>query len=155
MKPIFLIALAACFLLAGTVEYRAMAEPRTAKPTWDQVKRAELRAERDALRVENRTLRRTLRHRPDVQEAIRLAAIAYRPYGVSLAKLRRVAWCESRFNPRADNRTSTASGLFQHLYPSTWRTTPFGSESVWSPYASAMAAGWMMAQGRSNEWICR
>jgi soluble lytic murein transglycosylase-like protein len=130
----------------------ATAEPRVAKPTWSDVKRAELRLEVDHLRAENAGLRRTLRHKPSVQEAIRLASVAY---GVSLTKMRRVAWCESRFNPRADNRSSTASGLYQHLYPSTWRSTPFGAESIWSPYASALAAGWMFAQGRGGEWVCQ
>ncbi len=145
-----LLLLAAVVTIAVALPL-AHAEPRVAKPSWSEVKRAELRAERDALRQENRRLRRVLRHKPSVREAIRLAATAY---GQDEATLRRVAWCESRFNPRAKNSSSTASGLFQHLYPSTWRSTPFRSESVWSPYASAMSAAWMFKQGRAAEWVC-
>jgi muramidase (phage lysozyme) len=143
--------LVALLLLAGTLE--ATAEPRVERPTWDARKRAELRAERDALRAENRTLRRTLRHRPDVQEAMRLSSLVY---GVPLNELRRVTWCESRWNPRAQNRTSTAAGLAQFL-DSTWARTPYRSENVYSAHANALAAGWLWrANGGSwREWVCR
>lgn len=111
--------------------------------------------------LEARSLKRQLAHarhatthRPDSLEAIRLAAIAY---GVSYGLLERRARCETGgdFNPYAKNRTSSASGLFQFLYPSTWRSTPYGSESVWSPYANALAAAWMERAGRGGEWTCR
>ena len=94
-------------------------------------------------------LARTLAHTPTTQEAIQLACSAYG----SCSTLWRRAECESRLDASAHN-PSGASGLFQFL-PSTWTTTPFAALSIWSPYASAMAAGWMQAQGRGGEWSCR
>jgi soluble lytic murein transglycosylase-like protein len=82
---------------------------------------------------------------------IRRAALKYR---VSEAMLRRKAWCESRFNPRAINRGSGASGLFQFL-PSTWRTTPYGRRPIFAAKWNALAAGWMHARGRGAEWSCQ
>jgi hypothetical protein len=98
-----------------------------------------------------RSLQRTLRHDPDVGEAIELAATTY---GVPSATLWRKARCESGLDPRNKNPGSTASGLFQFL-TSTWASTPFGGFSIWSPYANALAAGWMHANGRGGEWVCR
>lgn len=116
-----------------------------------------------------RRLRRALRHKPSSLEALRLAAIAY---NVPFSTLYRKASCESTgrkpasppsnrtLDPLADNPTSTASGLLQFLYHpsgrgSTWHTTPYAAESVWSPYANALAAGFMHANGRAGEWVCR
>ena len=93
--------------------------------------------------------RRVLFARPSVAEAINLAAAVYG----NGPTLWRKARCESGLNPGARNG-SEASGLFQFL-PSTWATTPFGSFSIFSPYASALAAGWMHANGRGSEWVCR
>lgn len=95
-----------------------------------------------------RQLTRTLAHRSSTREAIDLACHAYG----SCTTLWRRAKCESGFSPFARNR-SGASGLFQFL-PSTWNTTPFSGFSIWSPYASALAAGWMNAHGRGSEWAC-
>jgi hypothetical protein len=97
-------------------------------------------------------MRKAIAHRPSSLEAIRLASIAY---GQSYSKLLRVAECESQLYRYAKNPSSDASGLYQFLYPSTWRSTPYASESVWSPYASALAAGWMFAHGRGREWVCQ
>jgi hypothetical protein len=93
-------------------------------------------------------------HEPDSLEAIRLASIAY---GVSYGLLERRARCETggTFSRYAKNRSSSASGLFQFLYPSTWERTPYGRESVWSPYANALAAAWMERNGHGGEWVCR
>ena len=113
-----------------------------------------LRFRRERLLVE-RLQRRLVRqryvllHRTDVSEAIDLAATVY-GHGDELWQLAR---CESGFDPRARN-LSSASGLFQILYPSTWRTTPFAKFSPFSPYANALGAGWMLAQGRRSEWVC-
>jgi hypothetical protein len=68
--------------------------------------------------------------------------------------LYRRAACESGGYAFARNPYSDASGLFQFM-PSTFATTPFGRLSIWSPYANAMAAGWMQAHGRGGEWVCR
>lgn len=105
----------------------------------------------DAIRANRRFRLRTL-HRVDVQEALRLASIAY---DVDYDLLYRRALCESVLDPNAKNPRSTASGLMQFLYPSTWVSTPFGRESVWSPYASALAGAWMQANHRGGEWVCQ
>lgn len=88
----------------------------------------------------------------DVVEAINLACAAYG----DCETLWRRAKCETggTLNPRSFNRSSGASGLFQFL-PSTWATTPYRVFSVWSPYANALAAGWMNTHGRGGEWACR
>lgn len=97
-----------------------------------------------------RRLHRVLRQTSSVAEAINLAAAVY---DVSSATLWRKARCESGLEVYARN-PSGASGLFQFL-PSTWRSTPFGGFSIWSPYANALAAGWMHRVGRGGEWVCK
>ena len=107
-----------------------------------------------ALRNQVRHARFAVVHKPDSIEAIRIASIAY---GQSYGDMPRVASCETggNFSPYSKNSSSDASGLFQFM-PSTFRSTPYGaSESIWSPYASAMAAGWMWTHGRRNEWVCQ
>jgi len=94
-------------------------------------------------------LTRTLAHADSTAEAINLACVAYG----SCETLWRRAGCESHLNPYAQN-PSGASGLYQFL-PSTWRSTPYSRFSVWSPYANALAAGWMNTHGRGGEWACR
>lgn len=108
-------------------------------------------AHRDVRRARRsaRAVRRTLLSDANVVEAINLACAVFG----DCSTLWRKAQCESRLSPGARN-PSGASGLFQFL-PSTWRTTPFGVFSIWSPYASALAAGWMHAHGRGGEWSCR
>jgi hypothetical protein len=107
-------------------------------------------------------LRRTLLHRTSSLEALRLAAITFR---VPFSLLYRRASCESTgqppadppsertLNPAARNRSSTAEGLLQFLH-STWASTPYRHESALSPYANALAAGWMIRSGRGGEWQC-
>lgn len=85
-----------------------------------------------------------------VKGCVRRGALKYRQsFGAMLA----VARCESNLNPRAYNRSSGASGLFQFL-PSTYRSTPYGGHSIFSAKYSALAAGWMWAHGRRGEWVC-
>lgn len=102
-------------------------------------------------RVRTRQLqnaRRVLYARGSVVEALNLACVVYEHCG----ELWRKARCESRYSPGARN-ASGAAGLFQFL-PSTFASTPFGRFSIYSPYASALAAGWMHAAGRGGEWVC-
>jgi hypothetical protein len=110
-----------------------------------------------AMRYKHRTrqyqhARRTLLTSPHVVEAINLACATYG----YCSTLWRKADCETggTYSPRSLNSSSSASGLFQFL-PSTWRTTPYGRFSVFSPYANALAAGWMHVHGRGSEWECR
>ncbi len=101
-----------------------------------------------AARSDTKRARRTLASSPTVSEAINLAAVIY-GNGSTLWALAR---CESTLNPRAQN-ASGSSGLMQFM-PSTFASTPYGRFSIWSPYASALAAGWMLQQGRRSEWVC-
>jgi hypothetical protein len=94
-------------------------------------------------------LQRVLLHKPTVVEAINLACATYGNCGT----LWSLAQCESRLNPHARN-LSSASGLFQIMHPSTWRTTPYAPFDVYSPYANALAAGYMVSHGRRGEWVC-
>lgn len=95
-------------------------------------------------------LRRVLLASPSVTEALNLAAATY-GHG---AELWRKARCETggTFDPNAHN-PSGASGLLQFL-PSTWASTPYRGFDVYSPYANALAAGWMHDHGRGGEWEC-
>lgn len=103
------------------------------------------------LRRRLRAERRVLLVDPHVVEAINLACATYG----YCSTLWRKAGCETggTYDPDARN-PSGAAGLFQFL-GSTWNSTPYGRFSVWSPYANAMAAGWMHAHGRGGEWACR
>lgn len=95
-------------------------------------------------------LEATFRHRDSVSEALNLACAVYG----HCATLWRKARCESHLYRYAQNRSSRASGLLQFL-PSTWRSTPFRGFSIFSPYANALAGGWMHTVGRGGEWVCR
>lgn len=112
------------------------------------------RRELVAQRARLRALRRELLSSPSVAEAIDLAAATYG--GWMRVTLWRKARCETggTFDPRSLNPSSSASGLFQFL-PSTWRTTPYARFDVLSPYANALAAGWMHRHGRAGEWVCQ
>jgi hypothetical protein len=71
-----------------------------------------------------------------------------------------VAKCESGLNPLAYNPISIggshAEGLFQILYPSTWRGTSEASSSPYSAMANALAAHQIFVRdGYSwHEWTC-
>ena len=92
--------------------------------------------------------RRTLLSSPHVVEAINLACATYG----SCTTLWRKARCESGLSATATN--GSIAGLFQFV-PSTFASTPYGRLSIFSPYANALAAGWMHAHGRGGEWTCR
>ena len=69
-----------------------------------------------------------------------------------------VSWCESRWNPSAKNRSSSASGLFQFLR-STWQR--YGEGSVFDPVANVRAAAAMtqryeeLGHWRWAGWSCQ
>jgi len=75
-------------------------------------------------------------------------------YHQSRSAMERVARCESNLDPCAINRQGPYYGLYQFL-KSTWKTTPYGNESIFDPEAQALAAGWMWSEGRKNEWSCQ
>jgi soluble lytic murein transglycosylase-like protein len=65
----------------------------------------------------------------------------------------RVAYCESRYNPLAINKSSGASGLFQFM-PATWNAH-FAGWNIWDPYAQARAALQFYNAGATNAWVCK
>jgi len=75
-------------------------------------------------------------------------------YHQSRSAMERVARCESNLDPCAINRQGPYYGLYQFL-KSTWKTTPYGNESIFDPEAQALAAGWMWSEGRKDEWACQ
>ena len=129
----------------GQIRYHGAGPERWAQ-RWRRERRRVL-----VLRAELRRQRRVLLRRPQIVEAINLACIAYS----NCSTLWRKARCETggSFDPRSRNGDSGAAGLFQ-FEPSTWATTPYAPLSIWSPYANALAAGWMHAHGRGDEWTC-
>lgn len=87
--------------------------------------------------------------------------------GWQVAWLYRIPGCESGWNPfayfghpRNHQPTSAiyngniSAGLYE-FKPSTWQTTPYRSRSIWEAKWQALAAGWMIMQGRAGEWVCR
>jgi hypothetical protein len=155
---IVVMLLATVFVMAARVRVALGAEFRHStafyRYQWLEARERidEQRRAAKVLRVRNRQLR--VRWQPHVRTAIALASVVYRQ---PEADMLRVANCETggTLSPYAKNRSSSASGLYQFLYPSTWNSTPFARFSVWDPYVSAMAAGWMWANGRRGEWVCR
>ena len=71
-----------------------------------------------------------------------------------------VATCESGLNPYAYNPASIggshAEGVFQILYPSTWRGTPEASSSPYNAMANIVAAHAIFVRDGYNwhEWSC-
>lgn len=96
-------------------------------------------------------LKRVMTHDTTIAECVKLATIAYPTFTESRAW--KIIGVESKGNPNAKNKYSTASGLFQFL-TSTFASTPYGKAgmSIWSPCASSLAAGWMHQNGRGGEW---
>ncbi len=80
------------------------------------------------------------------------------PYAVGAL---RVARCESGLNAHAYNRISIwgshSVGVFQILYPSTWRSTAQAARSPYNAWANILAAHEMFVRdGHSwREWVCR
>ena len=81
-------------------------------------------------------------------------------FGSYAAGALNVARCESGFNPLAYNPISNggshAEGVFQILYPSTWRGTSEASSSPYSAMANILAAHQIFVRdGYSwHEWSC-
>lgn len=113
-------------------------------------KRSHQRVCRTASCVERVAGKRCSQRNP--RACVKRAILAYHLSGWQSSWMYRVAGCESTWNPYAHN-SSGASGLYQFL-PSTWATTPYGRHSIWSAKWQALAAAWMLRQGRSREWEC-
>jgi hypothetical protein len=134
--------------LQGQLERARRYSRRLERVVHRQVNRAE-RNERRLIRKKSELVR-VANTRPSVHRIISVAASAY---GQSYRLLVNKAECESGLWPYARNPSSGASGLFQFL-PSTWRTTPLAHQSIYDPFANALAAAWMHRVGRGGEWVC-
>jgi len=73
----------------------------------------------------------------------------------------RIMACESNGDPDARNRSSGASGLFQHM-PRYWTERSAGAgfdgESIFDPVANVAVAAWMVYDypgGGWQHWVCR
>jgi hypothetical protein len=72
----------------------------------------------------------------------------------------KIANCESSMNPRAVNTQavdgSYATGLFQILYPSTWKTTSYAGQDPKNAQANTAAAWEIFKRDGYNwhEWEC-
>lgn len=86
------------------------------------------------------------------QAIIAIIRAAADRHGVSGDQMVRVARCESGLNPRAYNRYSGASGLFQFM-PGTFYG--HGGHDIWDPSDQSEVAAKMFAQGQSGQWTCR
>jgi hypothetical protein len=87
------------------------------------------------------------------EEIISIIYAAADRYGQDRADMLRVAECESALDPYAVH-PSGSYGLFQFIR-STWKSTPYGDQSMFDPAANSNAAAWMWAQGRRSEWVCK
>jgi hypothetical protein len=149
------LVVVSCLLLAVALASKAFGSserPPTVegKPvSWWAAKAKQARKDANARAATVRRLRLTMEHDPSVQESIRLATIAYPGFTAARAWaiIRHESWMV-RDPIHAYNRSSGASGLFQFL-PSTFAATPYGKAglSIWSPYAQAMAAGYLHQLG--------
>jgi hypothetical protein len=156
LATVYLLALVLMLVLVATS--RANLDPKTAHHHrvvgYGQIKFDGLGPEAWAQRAREwhhayERQRRLTFAKPSVREAIDLSCATYGFCSSLWSKAR----CESGFSPFAHN-PSGASGLFQFL-PSTFRSTPYAGFSIWSPYANALAAGWMHERGRGGEWVCQ
>ncbi len=86
-----------------------------------------------------------------------LATDYFKPEDVNTAV--RIAWCQSRFDPKSVNLKSGAVGLFQHL-PQYWATRAenagFPGADATDPVASTAAAAWAVYnEGGWDIFACR
>jgi hypothetical protein len=97
---------------------------------------------RRQLQVAHRHLRQ--RWRPTVTYALRLASAVT---GVSYRDLSAVSWCESRYEPFAEN------GRFKGIFQLGW--APFGF-SPYDPIANALSAALTVREdGGWRQWQCQ
>ncbi len=87
------------------------------------------------------------------REIVHIIYTAADRYDQSRSDMLRVAQCESNLDPFAVN-PSGSYGLFQFIR-STWKSTPYGDDDIFSPEANANAAAWMWSEGRKSEWVCQ
>jgi hypothetical protein len=102
---------------------------------------------------------------PDIAEAYEktnpVESMIRQVFGPHARSAIRVARCESGLNPGAYNRTgfrgSHSAGVFQILYPSTWRGTSQAARSPYNAIANIVAAHDIFVRDgyRWRAWVCR
>jgi len=153
---LFLAGLSVADGQPGTDDYRA-ASQSSVRPPVPHARFVKAVEQRRAADREVRRLRAIVRHDPSVQEALDIASLVY---GTPRQEIERVAFCESRLDPRARNRTPIyngehATGLLQTI-PSSFRRSPFRELDIYSPYANALAGAYIWSlSGSWREWACR
>lgn len=100
----------------------------------------------------------THRHRslPGSVEQWRPLVEAYFP-SAQVTKALRVLECESRGDPRAYNRRSGASGLFQHLakyWDQRSAAAGWAGADIFDPEANIAVAAWLWRWGGWGHWTC-
>jgi len=134
---------------------------------WWAKRAVQARKDANALTVTVKQLRRSLHYNPTIDEAVKLAHIAYPNFTEARAwQIIEHESCKHCQNlgyiptarTHAYNATPVgpgchATGIVQFL-DCTYRSTPYGKAgvSIYSPYASLLAAGWMHQTGRGREW---
>jgi peptidoglycan hydrolase CwlO-like protein len=88
---------------------------------------------------------------PSQQQVMAIIREAAARWNQDADRLIRVARCESGLNPRAYNRSSGASGLFQFM-PGTFYGN--GGHDIWDAADQSNIAAKMFSQGRSGAWGC-
>ena len=91
----------------------------------------------------------------DVPTLLREAAVRYR---LDEARFKRIAWCESRYNPQALSRAGH-KGVFQFA-DRTWawvsRSAGYAGASPFNAEANIYSAAWLMSRpGGYAHWSCR
>ena len=77
------------------------------------------------------------------------------PMPVSMAVWARVAWCESRLDPSAKNRYSSASGLYQQLsryWPARARAAGFPGGDIFDARTNAFVSAHLASSSGIGHW---
>ena len=89
---------------------------------------------------------------PSKQAIIQVIRAAAARFGADGEQMVRVATCESGLNPRAYDRRSGASGLFQFM-PGTFYA--HGGRDIWDAADQSNVAAQMFSQGQAGAWDCK
>lgn len=92
---------------------------------------------------------RIARYDSTVDLAIAVACATYP--AVDCAWFKRMITCESKRDPKAKNRHSTASGLGQEL-DGTFAGTPYAALDVFDPFVGALSSAWLAARQGHGPW---
>lgn len=77
-----------------------------------------------------------------------------RSSGITIETWSRIAWCESKLNPEAVNRSSGAVGLYQHLpryFPARAAAAGYSNDPL-NARVNAMVSAWLYATSGPQHW---